>query len=380
MDWTPFLIGGALVAAVYPAYSGDLPRLTLPDDLGELRIHPAGTLTTAAEVAPVLQAGHPSPAAGSGILPDSPAYRIDPNVASSPFAGVGSLFVAPNPNDPLGFLGTATPIGRDLILTAAHVVDVWNNDGVADARPQDIVFILNQEGDFSRVIQASKVVIHPDYHGFGQSLNDDLAVIRLAEPLPDSVPIYPLAKAGWLDLTPLIMTGYGESGDGVHGYTTGPSFTEKRTGVNLLESMEQDDEGTTAPEVALWDFEYEGDPARYDVLGIPYAFPNPLETTLGAGDSGGPSFMLNPDDPTDDQLYLAVVNTFSFWFTGVTDHDTPGKFGAGGGGMWLNDNYQTWIRGVPDAGFWWTDAALAAGAMALAQRRARTRARFPRAA
>jgi hypothetical protein len=63
-------------------------------------------------------------------------------------------------------------------------------------------------------------------------------------------------------------------------------------------------------------------------------------------------FMLNPDDLSDDTLYLAGVNTFSYWFEGEPDHDVPGRFGSGSGGIWLNGEYQAWISTVPEPSTW----------------------------
>jgi hypothetical protein len=95
---------------------------------------------------------------------------------------------------------------------------------------------------------------------------------------------------------------------------------------------------------------------------------------LGSGDSGGPSFMLNPNDPSDLTLYLAMVNTFSFAFTGVPDHDIRGRFGSGSGGVFLNSAYQDWIYNtavIPETTTWIAGAALATISFAAARARRR---------
>ncbi|MBX3747492.1 MAG: trypsin-like serine protease [Verrucomicrobiae bacterium] len=349
----------ALIAFHLPAAAADtfFPLPTAP--LASLIPSPPGTLASQATLAHVIQAGHPAPHPLSGILPDNPTLRIDPNTTTSPFAGVGSLFANDDPSTPFGVLCTATPISSWQVLTAAHCLDIVDGDGRSDVRPENALFILNYGSDFSHIIPAASITLHPDYNGYsGLGVSDDLAILHLTSPLPPGVPIYPLADPNWLSVAPVILVGYGDSGDGVNGYSVGSQFSIKRVGVNLIEYAELDDDGGPEVEIIAWDFEYEGDPGRYDLFGIPFAFPNRLETTLGSGDSGGPAFMLNPYDPSDPQLYLAGVNTFSFWFEGVPNHDQPGRFGSGSGGIWLNAEYQAWITSVPETSTWLAGGAL----------------------
>lgn len=355
-------LGAAMAIAAFSFSSiasgsilSSVPRL----NFGALQPKPSGTLAQNASFAQSIQAGHPSPDPTTGILPDSPDLRIDPNTASSPFAGVGSIFADNDPSDDLGVICTGTPISRWTILTAAHCVDVVGGDGKVDVLPENFLFVLNYGGNFTHIIQAESIYVHPDYEGSASGrMNDDLAVIRLAEPLPVGVPIYKLADPNWLNIAPVIMVGYGTSGDGVNGYTEPPNFNDKRVGANLIESAELDDEGGPEVEIILSDFEYEGDPDRYDLLGIPFVFPNRVETTVGGGDSGGPAFMLNPDDISDDTLYLGGVNTFNFWIPGLADHDEPGKFGSGTGSIWLNAEYQAWILSIPETSTWFAGTTL----------------------
>ncbi len=355
-------LGAALVfvmVAASTASAGTLFSVPSGLSLGTLKPQASGTLATKARITPILQAGHPRPDPTSGILPDSPDLRIDPNTTTSPFAGVGSIFADDDPSDDLGVICTATAISPTTILTAGHCVDITNGDGKSDVLPENLLFVLNDGSDFSQIIQADGIWVNPNYNGSASavgSINDDLAVIHLSQPLPPGTPIYPLANPDWLSVAPVILAGYGASGDGVDGYYVDPEFQVKRVGANLIEYAELDDEGGPDVEIVNWDFEYEGDPERYDVFGIPFAFPNQIETTLGGGDSGGPAFMLNPNDPNDMTLYLAAVNTYSFWFPDVPDHDQPGKFGSGSGGVWLNQSYQDWIHSIPE-----TSPALAVG-------------------
>lgn len=364
-----------VLVAVLPlpvsAASSNLP-ISVAAKRGVLEPQPAGTLSGRAALAPLIQAGHPAPDPLSAILPDSPDLRVDPNTTTSQFAGVGSLFADDDPTDPLGIICTATPIDKWHVLTAGHCLDITNGDGKSDVLPENALFVLNYGAAFSHIIAAAAIAVHPKYEGFAAGINDDLAILTLSEPIPDGVPIYPLAKPNWLaPLEPLTMVGYGTSGDGVNGYTVGPQFSVKRSGANLLEYWEFDDEGGPQVEVVAWDFEYEGEnsadpnhPNRFDVFGFPFALPNQEETTLGGGDSGGPSFMSNPNNLLDPNLYLAAVNTFTFWLPGVPDHDERGKFGSGSGGVLLNSEYRGWIKNtVPEASPPFAEILLAAAAL-----------------
>src|SRR3954453_893529 len=174
---------------------------------------------------------------------DSTDQRIDPNSTSSPFAGVGSIQVQTKATS---FIGTGTVIGKRSVLTAAHVVDL-NNDGKVDRRDgaQGVYFILNVGGDQTAKIAVTGFNIAPDFSGFGRpAVNDDLAVLTLAEAVPDGVPIYQLATSELEAGTVLTMVGYGRAGDGLGGYTTTASPSVKRVGENAADAFYgQDDKG-----------------------------------------------------------------------------------------------------------------------------------------
>jgi Trypsin len=273
----------------------------------------------------VIVAGDPK-----GTPKDSPALRVDPNTTDSPFAGVGSLRIAASSGT---YICTATPIDATHVLTAGHCVDIDNN-GLPDV--SGITFNLNYGGDLTSQIPAVAWETHPDYTGFNSpSVNDDLAVITLSESLPALVPTYSLANSDMVaGTTHLYLVGYGRSGDGVRGYSTGASFIVKRDGENMVDAFYGQDDGGTTPVNEVFRFDFDGPKASTNKMGG-RTLGNDKETTLGGGDSGGPSFVL-----VDGVYYLAGVNTFTQGF------NAP-KFGSLGGGINVFP-YTGWIRSIID--------------------------------
>jgi hypothetical protein len=276
----------------------------------------------AGEFHAIIVAGDPG-----GTPADTPALRVDPNTTDSPFAGVGSLRIAASSGT---YICTATPIDATHVLTAGHCVDIDNN-GVPDV--SGITFNLNYGGNLTSQIPAAAWETHPDYTGFNRpSVNDDLAVITLSESLPALVPTYSLANSDMVaGQTRLFMVGYGRSGDGATGYTTGAGFTVKRDGENMVDAFYRQDDRRRPKSNEVFRFDFDGPTTSTNKMGG-LTLGNDRETTLGGGDSGGPSFVL-----VDGVYYLAGVNTFTQGF------NAP-RFGSLGGGINVFP-YTGWITG-----------------------------------
>ena len=333
-----------------------LPALLLVNIVASRAVPVVNFSSAGATHIPLIQAGDP---AGSPV--DSPISRVDANLSSSLFSGVGSIFTTDGIS---GFLGSGTPISRYHILTAAHLVDTDNN-GTVDILPGDAQFVLNYNGDYSHVIASSQIAIHPEYTGFNNpTVNDDLAILTLSSPLPLEIPIYPLLPSGNLSAHQLTLAGYGASGDGLAGYTINGAFNVKRSGQNMLEAVAtNDDPSGTDAEVFYYDFENSADVPGTDFFGFSGALGNDIESMVGPGDSGGPAFVMY-----NSSLHLAGVNTFAIAFEGAA----PGSFGSLGGGIWL-ESYLPWIAQstqVPEGGALFAFAATFAG-LSLARKRAR---------
>lgn len=266
-----------------------------------------------------------------GDPPDDPSFHVDANVLSSLFAGVGS--VRADLGDGTAVIGSGTLISRRHVLTAGHVLDL-NDDGVSDVDIADLTFILNSDSA-PQYLSVSGFDLHPDFTGFNNpSVNDDLAILTLSEDIPPGVVHYPLWRSTLADAQITRQVGYGRSGDGKNGFTIDASWTVKRTGTNAVDATEEDDESPPGNGVAeVWLADFDGPKRNTNEMGG-RTLGNDIETTLGGGDSGGPSFVEAPES-----LYIAATNTFGSQF-----HPARALpyFGSGMGGILL-EPYLDWI-------------------------------------
>ena len=186
-----------------------------------------GSWANAGEIERALMAG-----ASDGVPSDTPSGRIDNLGMESPYNSVGSLTIQSSAGT---FLGSAIALDPFHLLTAGHNVDV-NDDGIADIA--SLTFNLPTTTSYQSY-SASSWAVNPDFDGFLTDgiVNDDLAIIQLSNPLPNSLNYFPLYPYTVTSGTELTLIGFGASGYGNYYYSVSGNRSTRRSGGNIVDSF-----------------------------------------------------------------------------------------------------------------------------------------------
>jgi hypothetical protein len=308
-----------------------------------------GTLTPLIGIA-TLSDTYVQPDIVAGAPPDSAAAHIDANTSASLFSGVVSINIRYGGNS---FICSGTLVNSYQVVSAGHCIDTTGAGTPIDiSQPyatsgNDVRVVFNSNGSQNAVITAASVAMDPGYLGFGNCptgndpnafcVNHDMSVITLKSAAPTTAKTYAVLATPLSGQVPITMVGYGTTGTGDVGYTTGSaSFTTKRQGQNYAEVYDRDDyQFFNGGPNGVYYADFDGPTAEQNLFCTsshaadwgPSCAPslaNNLESSIGGGDSGGAAFVL-----INGQYVLAANNTFSGTYTG----QTGGTFGTYFGGI-----------------------------------------------
>ena len=261
-----------------------------------------------------LAAAPPARALMAGALPDSALARIDPNTPASSWTSAVSVIVN-------GGTYSGVVVAPRYVLTAAHVPGA--------ALPTAVSVQVNALST-PVVIAATAIAIFP-----GASFPyDDLALITLATPVPDTVEVLPIYRQTLTARQTVTLVGYGASGNGDVGPSVPSAAGVKRSGLNSIDAVQTtiDTSGRTS---LFYLMDFDG-PTGNGAFGVG-TLGNALETGLASGDSGSPAFAT-----IGGQRWLMGINNFTSPAPGNSAIDF--KFGTLAGGMLLSDpRFIAWL-------------------------------------
>lgn len=244
---------------------------------------------------------------GAGELQTTPGVELTfGSLFSTPLNvdGVADLIISVPGVGSFRCTGTLLDGGTQ-VLTAAHCLDASNT---ATLEPGTTVNVFFDTPGGTVFNSAATITLHPDYTG-NLTGGNDLAMLTLASAVPTSVPRYDIYRgADGVGLgEPRLKVGYGQSGAGQTGATTGAGT--KRAGVN---SYDFDAAGVLAafgggsnpfggplPDVLdTLAFDFDSGSSSNDAFGQVFSTSGLADTGFGAfevnsapGDSGGPTFI-----------------------------------------------------------------------------------------
>lgn len=261
-------------------------------------------------------AGLPLPgrALMAGTAPDTADARIDPNTAASAWTSAVAVIVN-------GGAYSGVVVAPGYVLTAAHVTGA--------AAPASVRVQINASA--TPVLIGATAIVTFASASFPY---DDLALITLAQPVPETVeilPIYPQTPPPHQAIT---LVGQGWSGQGDVGPMVAKSASVKRAGLNAIDATQTtvDASGRTS---LFYLFDFDGPTGGGAFGGATLG--NTFETGLASGDSGSPAYAT-----IAGKRWLLGINNLTAPAPGGTAVDF--KFGTIGGGILLSDpRFITWL-------------------------------------
>lgn len=219
--------------------------------------------------------------------PDDERYRVPANERT----GVVGL----QANGEINCTGALYLTGRH-VITAAHCFNINETTPNLNPNPADyqVVFDL-PEGRVTA--EVSRIFIHPEWRADPAS-NNDIAVIELAEPAPETAERYDVYTGSDEVGRVFERVGYGARATGESGELIDPD-PRKRQGQNRYDALgdifDTIESGVTAIPGTQLAYDFDNGQPENDAFGVEFGIPGLGlgldEVGTSRGDSGGPSFI-----------------------------------------------------------------------------------------
>jgi Ca2+-binding RTX toxin-like protein len=213
------------------------------------------------------------------------------------------------------------------ILTAAHCFN--NDDETANLNPNPAEYTVFFDLPTGRVpVAVEAIFVHPNWT-FDTVLNNDVAILKLAQTAPEAADRYELYSTPDEVGKTIVRVGYGSSGTGFQGQNENDPTAVKRIGRNRYDALTEIFNSPRSvvnviPGTQLaYDFD-SGQPAN-DAFGREFGLNDlgvPQEVGSSSGDSGGPSFI-------DGKIAGVVSNGFSPTTPGIDFDGVDGNVSFG---------------------------------------------------
>ncbi|MGB7274658.1 MAG: trypsin-like serine protease [Geitlerinemataceae cyanobacterium] len=213
------------------------------------------------------------------------------------------------------------------ILTAAHCFN--HDDETANLNPNPAEYTVFFDLPTGRVpVAVEAIFVHPNWT-FDAVLNNDVAILKLAQTAPEAADRYELYPTPDEMGKTIVRVGYGVSGTGFQGQNENDFAGIKRIGRNRYDALTEIFNSPQSPVNVIggaqWAYDFDSGQPANDAFGREFGIVDlgvPQEVGASSGDSGSPSFI-------DGKIAGVVSNGFSPLTPGIDFDGVDGNVSFG---------------------------------------------------